>query len=76
MIPQSVREAVKRRADGLCEYCHRGPDFRKMHFAHLKSKGSFGPDTEENIQYWCARCHLDDWHGGKRKEMERRLGIE
>ena len=76
MIPKKVKDAVRTRADGICEYCHKGPDWRGMHFAHLKSKGSGGKDTEENIQHWCAPCHLEGWHGGKRKEMERRMGIE
>jgi len=69
MIPKSVREAVKRRANGICEWCFRGPDFRGIHYAHKKSKGSGGTDTEDNIDYLCARCHIDLWHGGHRKEF-------
>lgn len=38
-----------------CEYCHKRNCYTNTH--HIKSKGSGGGDTEENLIELCSNCH-------------------
>jgi len=35
------------------------------HVAHIKSHGSGGGDTIDNVRWLCAKCHLEGEHGPK-----------
>ena len=67
------RKAVHDRARGMCEECGmwaprlidgRFDLYRCGHVRHIKSKGSGGSDTLENVEWWCWNCHRAE-HDGK-----------
>lgn len=68
---RKVYEAVYRRAirqdeDGTdypaCERCgHNGTKYR-LEMAHKVLKGQGGETTEENVRYWCYKCHREHDH--------------
>jgi len=37
--------------------------FRIGHLSHIKSIGSGGGDTEDNVQWLCFSCHINVKHG-------------
>lgn len=38
-----------------CEYCHKKNCYTNTH--HIKSKGSGGNDTKDNLIELCSECH-------------------
>lgn len=43
--------------DGLCENCHRPPDFRGLQKHHIVFRSKNGNDTRDNIKWLCGGCH-------------------
>jgi 5-methylcytosine-specific restriction endonuclease McrA len=77
----ALKVAVYERAGGLCELkLHKecsgarvlpfeGDVFERAHMVHLKSKGSGGAWTMENLRNGCPACHLGSMHTeGKKLE--------
>ena len=67
-ITQAVREAVWRRAGGLCEFCHTKGDWRGLSYSHNPPKGMGGTRkiyTEDEIELACYKCHAEERHGLK-----------
>ena len=50
-----------------CEYCHKKNCYTNTH--HIKSKGSGGNDTEDNLIELCSDCHVKV-HKGIIKKQE------
>ena len=53
------------RSGGLCEHCHQSPDWRRLSKHHLKHKKMGGTShvyADEEMEYWCGKCH-DKEHG-------------
>lgn len=62
---RALRQACYDRAGGCCEECGAptpwsGGVFTRGHMAHIKSRGSGGSDTIENIRWLCPQCHVGD----------------
>lgn len=57
----SLRQRVRERAGGRCEYCHL-PDFAApasaFHVEHVIAKQHRGSDAEHNRCWSCHRCNL------------------
>ena len=49
-----------------CEYCGEKHCWTNNH--HVKSKGSGGDDTEENLIELCGNCYIKAHHGIIKKE--------
>ena len=62
-----VKKEVSERANDLCESCHKGGDFRGLHYHHVIHKGMGGAGkriyTAKSIRLLCARCHMTGDHG-------------
>jgi 5-methylcytosine-specific restriction enzyme A len=54
-IPEEVREAVRRRSGGWCEFdaCLK----RAAHMHHRLPRSAGGPHTPENLAHLCAAHH-------------------
>jgi len=55
-----LREQVRRRAAGCCEYCHL-PEAHVMtpfQLEHVVARQHLGGDTPGNLAYACLRCNL------------------
>jgi len=45
----------------VCPLCGRAPDWRGMHPHHTEFRSQGGQEGD-NLQWLCARCHIDDIH--------------
>lgn len=58
-MDEAVRQFVRTRAGGLCEYCqlnqeHYPPSF---HIEHIRALSHQGDDSLENLALTCPRCN-------------------
>ena len=58
-IPQQLRDFIRQRAGGRCEYCHLHEDDAGLphqpdHVVAIKHRG---PTVESNLAYACALCN-------------------
>lgn len=62
-IPEDLREYVKARANGHCEYCKDGTEDRlvSFHVDHIIAEKHHGKTEESNLALACASC---DSHKG------------
>jgi hypothetical protein len=59
-LPGSVREQVRKRAQGRCEYC-REPEHVSLHgfhVDHIISQKHDGSDDLENLAWACPACNI------------------
>jgi hypothetical protein len=56
----ALREAVRKRASGRCEYCHLPQEFSELHFhvEHIIARQHGGMDESENLAQACPECNL------------------
>jgi len=52
----------------LCPGCKKLPDFRGLQLIHVKSLGSGGKTTRENVLIRCGPCHFGFDPGGHKTE--------
>ena len=60
-----LRVKLLERCKGLCEICHKPPDWRGLQLSHTKPKGMGGTShiyTEEETQMLCGHCHSNIKH--------------
>lgn len=60
-MKRSVREIVRRRADGRCEYCrlHEADQpLLSFHVEHIVAKKHRGSDGLDNLAWACLECNL------------------
>jgi hypothetical protein len=59
-MSSALRQAVRQRAGGRCEYC-RLPDWLDhldpFHLEHVLPRQHGGTDTAENLAWACSRCN-------------------
>ena len=56
-----LRNAVRRRANDRCEYCHLSADherFHPFHAEHIVARQHGGKDELENLAWACHHCNL------------------
>lgn len=55
-----IREAVRRRANGRCEYCRLPEEFDEwpFHVEHVIPRQHGGADHKQNLAWACRRCNL------------------
>jgi hypothetical protein len=59
---QALRQAVRRRANHRCEYCHIKEThlpFAAFHLDHIVAKQHGGSDDLENLAWSCHECNLN-----------------
>jgi hypothetical protein len=58
-ISQLIKQAVRRRASYLCEYCHSPEKISTSRFTieHLHPRSLGGSDDLENLALACSRCN-------------------
>jgi len=58
-IPAALREQVRQRAHGLCEYCllHESDGIHAFHVDHVISEKHDGPTEEHNLAFCCPFCN-------------------
>lgn len=69
-FPKNARVKNKKLIDNKkhkCEFCGKENCYTNTH--HIKSKGSGGNDTEDNLIELCGNCHYKV-HSGKIKKGE------
>lgn len=57
----AIRELVRRRAEGRCEYCRlpqSAQPFVTFHIEHIIAKQHGGSDDPENLCIACQRCNF------------------
>jgi hypothetical protein len=57
----SVRDSVRRRASGHCEYCHlpqSAVPSAPFQIEHIVARQHFGSDDASNLALACDRCNL------------------
>ena len=60
-MPGSLRQRIRERAGGRCEYCHLldfATPMTVFHVEHVIAKQHGGPDAEGNRCWSCHRCNL------------------
>ena len=68
-VPKNERKKNKKLIDAKnhnCEYCGKKNCWTNKH--HIKSKGSGGDDTEDNLIELCGACHRKAHDGIIKKE--------
>ena len=68
-VPKNERKKNKKLIDNKkhnCEYCGKENCYTNTH--HIKSKGSGGDDTEDNLIELCGACHVKAHSGAISKE--------
>ncbi len=55
-----LRQSVRQRAEGRCEYCGLRQDQEPLsfHVEHITSRQHGGKDTPENLALACHHCNL------------------
>jgi len=67
-----LRKQVWKEQHGRCAECKHwirldgDTVFNTAHLAHIKSKGSGGDDSRENVRILCFRCHILREHFGEK----------
>lgn len=58
-IPQAVQSHVRRRANGLCEYCHAAEQWQYVPFTmdHIIPLAQGGTSTPDNLALACFHCN-------------------
>jgi 5-methylcytosine-specific restriction endonuclease McrA len=56
----ALREFVRQRAAGLCEYCHLPQEFSELvfHVEHIIPRQHAKDDSAENLAVACPACNL------------------
>jgi hypothetical protein len=56
----ALRETVRQRAAGRCEYCHLPQEFSDLlfHIEHIVPRQHCDDDTAENLALACPACNL------------------
>jgi len=65
IISAAQQSRLYARAGGLCEHCHREPDWRGLEIHHLTLKGMGGTKeeyTDDELMMVCGRCS-SSYHG-------------
>jgi hypothetical protein len=59
-MDSSVRQFVRQRAGGRCEYCHlpEHADEWTFHIDHIVAKDHGGTDDASNLAWACTQCNL------------------
>ena len=68
-VPKNERKKNKKLIDDKkhnCEYCDKKNCYTNTH--HIRSKGSGGDDTEDNLIELCSNCHVKAHSGVISKE--------
>lgn len=71
----AFRKEVYERENGVCQECEtyaplfdvygQFNEFTCGHVSHIKSRGSGGSDTLDNVKWKCFKCHNIKEHGPK-----------
>lgn len=64
-IPQKVRDEVRARSGGRCEYewdgtltgCHFRCRFLAVEMHHRRRRAQLGDDVASNLVHLCSKCH-------------------
>ncbi len=58
-IPENVQTLVRKRANGLCEYCHTIEKWQYVRFTvdHITPLSQDGSDDEKNLALACFHCN-------------------
>ncbi|MBV7332064.1 HNH endonuclease [Chloroflexi bacterium TSY] len=58
-IPEYLEDAVRERANGLCEYCHATEKWQYVRFTidHVIALAEGGADESENLALACFHCN-------------------
>ena len=68
-VPKNERKKNRKLIDDKkynCEYCGKKNCYTNTH--HIKSKGSGGDDTENNLIELCGACHVKAHNGAISKQ--------
>ena len=60
-VPESVRRAVRQRADSRCEYCRMRQSWEhstRYHVEHIQARQHGGSDDAQNLALACLHCNL------------------
>lgn len=59
-VSPAVRDQVRRRASGRCEYCHKPDGFshQSHHVDHIISQKHGGSDNLDNLAWACFQCNV------------------
>lgn len=69
-IATELRDAIRRRANGLCEYCHAAECWQYVEFTidHIVPRICGGATNLDNLAFVCFACNRRKW--------DRNLGID
>jgi hypothetical protein len=62
-VAPELRDLVRQRAKGLCEYCHAAERWQYVEFTidHILPIAIGGPTTPENLALVCFSCNRRKW---------------
>jgi hypothetical protein len=63
-VPDALRQAVRTRANHLCEYCHAAEAWQYVEFTmeHLIPLAAGGATSFDNLALACFACNRRKWH--------------
>ncbi len=59
-VSRSLKDLVRERAQGLCEYCHASEHWQFVSHTmdHIVPQSARAPDTSENLALACSNCNM------------------
>lgn len=76
-IPEKLRQAVRLRANNLCEYCHATEAWQYVEFTmeQLAPLAAGGSTNSENLALACFACNRRKWHQHVALDPETRAAV-
>jgi 5-methylcytosine-specific restriction endonuclease McrA len=71
-INELLRQRVRKRADGRCEYCHSPEKISSTRFTidHVQPRSLGGSDEFENLALACSRCNQHRYNFISGRDLE------
>jgi HNH endonuclease len=75
-LPDIIKDQIRQRANGLCEYCHALEEWQYVRFTidHIQPRSQGGSDDLNNLALACFHCNRKKYD--KTSEIDPETGIE
>jgi len=63
-LPEAIKDQIRQRANGLCEYCHAIEEWQYVRFTidHILPRSQGGSDELKNLALACFHCNRQKYN--------------